>query len=305
MTTLRSLAIGDCDHYVSPYLIGVREAMARLGHEHREVSIRQPVQVLARAVDESRPNILWTHMLLWAPQPGSPPVDRLVNLMERAARGGARVIVHDGDYKDRCRHPHSLNSWCALALVNHAFDRSPWCVPTLRWPYFAQVQDEIAQPDPAWACDLFFAGQLGKGPVYAERTRFLNAISKTSGQLRMPTERDGNTLAITPAIAASADAILGFGRPGVRGWVDTRVFQYPGAGGILIHDDVAGYLEPWVHYVPYQSGDAASVVDALARLRSLQEPERRALRERAFAYVQEKHNSVARVRQVLAAVGLA
>lgn len=296
--TIRSLMIGDCKHYVSPYMIGVAQACGRLGIEHREVSIRNPLDKLRRVLDEHKPDLLWTHMLLWAPA-GSPKVGHLVSLMERAKRQGARVILHDGDYKERCRYPQDLSSFCALALVNHGFDRSPWKVPTLRWPYFAMAQDTIAEPDPRWACDLFFAGTVGQGPVYAERTAFLGRLQKAGVSLRIPTPSDGNTLLSTPVIAASAGAVLGFGRPGVKGWLDTRVTQYPGAGAVLLHDDVAGYLEPWEHYVPYQSGCADSVLAALERLKALSEGERRALRERAFSYVQEKHSSVARVRQVL------
>jgi hypothetical protein len=293
--TLRSLMIGDCDHYVSPYMIGVAQACDRLRIEHRQISIRSPLAKLARAIDDHRPDVLWTHMLLWAPE-GSPPVGALVDLMQRAAKNGARVVIHDGDYKERTRHPHDLSAWCALALCNHGFDRSAWRVPVVHWPYFAFAQDRIVEPDPRWACGLWFAGM---GPVYAERTALLGDLTKLGVGLRVPKPADGNTLLKTEVIAASADAVLGFGRPGVKGWVDTRVFQYPGAGAILLHDDAGGYLEPGEHYIPYESGSADSIAEALERLRAMPETERRALRERAFAFVQERHSSVARVRQVL------
>ncbi len=93
--------------------------------------------------------------------------------------------------------------------------------------------------------------------------------------------------------------MLGFGRPGFDGWLDVRCFQYTGAGAILLHDDVGGYLEPWVHYVPYESRNADSVALAVAQVKGMLPGEQRAMRERAFTYVQEKHSSVARVRQVL------
>lgn len=300
---MRSLMLGDVAHYVSPYMTGVADASKRLGIEHREVSIRQPAKVIERAIADHRPDLIWTQMLLWAPE-GSPPVGDLIALMEQATKQGARVVIHDGDYKERCRFPRDLSAWCSLALCNHEFDRSPWNVPAVKWPYFAATQDRIADPDPRWACGLWFAGQLALGPVYAERTAFLGALQRRGVRLRTPTPADGNTLLQTAKIAASADAVLGYGRPGVKGWVDTRVFQYPGAGAILLHDDVGGYLAPWEHYVPYRSGDPGSVADALDRLRALSDGERRALRERAFSFVQERHSGVARVRQVLGLLGL-
>lgn len=296
------MLLGDTDHYLSPYIFGVQQAMARLGHWHSSVSIRQPANVIEQRIADVRPHILWTHMLLWPP-PGSPPVERLVAIAEKAHRAGARVIIHDGDYKPPTRYPRDLSSWCALALCNHAFDRKAWRIPTLRWPYFAFAQDAITDPVAHLRCELFFAGATGRDPVYSARTALLDGIRSRGVKLQLA--NDGNTLLRTREIAASADAVLGFGRPGATGWVDTRVFQYPGAGALLLHDDVAGYLEPWAHFIPYRSGDPASVVEVLARLRKMPAADKQAMRERAFAFVQERHNSVARVQAALAAMGLA
>jgi hypothetical protein len=303
VTATRSLSVGDHGHYASPYLEGVARACRRLGVAHRQVGIRRAAAEIRRALDEHRPHVVWTHMLLWPP-PGAPPVEDLIDLMERAARAGARVAVHDGDYKERARHPRDISSWCSVALVNHAFDRSAWKTPILRWPYAAMPQARIADPRSELACELFFAGRTGTDPTYAARTRLLDAVRARGVRVRTPGPADGNTLLRTPEVAASADAVLGFGRPGADGWVDTRVFQYPGAGGVLVHDDAAGYLEPWTHFVPYASGSADGVAEALSRLRRTPPGEVRALRERAFAHVQANHSSVARVRAALAAVGL-
>jgi hypothetical protein len=288
--------IGDCDHYVSPYMRGVAQAMKILGHQHAEVSIRTPARTIDQRIRLWKPDVIWTHMLLWPP-PGSPPVPALVDIMERAAKRGIRILIHDGDARAATRYPHRINSWCSLALVNHAYDRSAWRAPMLRWPYFAAVQDQIADPVLALQCELFFAGTLGGGPIYAARSALLQAIRARGIDLHIP--EGGNTMAQTAEIAASAGAVLGFGRPEIPGWCDTRVFQYSGSGGILLHDDVQGYLEPWVHYAPYRSGDASSVVEALERLRTMSAGERMALRLAAFSYVQEHHSSVARVKQAL------
>ncbi len=300
---MKSVMLGDCLHYASPYMRGVADASHRLGIAHYEVSIRQPLELLGKVLDSVKPDLIWTHMLLWPPA-GSPEVAELVALMEREARRGTRIVIHDGDCKAPTRHPHDLSAWCSLALVNHAHDRSAWKVPVLRWPYFAAYQERIADPDPAWRCQLFFAGSLGADAVYAARTRLIEGLRSRGVILRTPTALDGNTLAKTPAIAASADAVLGFGRPDAPGWLDTRVFQYPGAGGILLHDDVGGYLEPWVHFVPYRSGNPDSVLETLGRLARMPAAGRQALRTTAFAHVQRHHNSIARVKQVLAELEL-
>jgi hypothetical protein len=293
--------LGDCDHYLSPYVFGVAQGMARLGHWHSQISIRLPIEAIERRIADLRPDVLWTHMLLWAP-PGSPPVERLIVACERVKRASGCVVIHDGDYKEPTRYPRDLSRWCSLALCNHSFDRSAWRVPTLRWPYFAFAQDRIADPVEALRCGLFFAGTVGKGPVYGDRTAFLDKLRRAGVGLRVPD--DGNTLFRTAEIAASSDAVLGFGRPGATGWVDTRCFQYPGAGAILIHDDAGGFLQPDEHFLRYPSGSVEGVIDALRRLRAMTAADRRAMRERAFAHVQEFHSSVARVAEVLRALGL-
>jgi hypothetical protein len=300
MRPLRSLMLGDCDHYLSPYIFGVQQGMTRLGHWHSQVSIRQPVDVISHRISDLKPDVLWTHMLLWPPQ-GSPSVEQLLGIVERAVRAGSRVVIHDGDYKPAIRHPVDISGWCSLALCNHTFDRSAWKVPTLQWPYFAFTQDAIAEPVAGLRCGLFFAGTTSTGPVYQARTAFLGAVRARGIDLKIPD--DGNTLFRTAEIAASADAVLGFGRPGATGWVDTRVFQYPGAGGILLHDDVAGFLVPGEHFIPYSSGKPESLLEALRRLRAMSVAERQALRRRAFAFVQANHSSVARARHVLDRLG--
>lgn len=301
MRPLRSVMLGDCDHYLSPYIFGVQQAMARLGHWHSQISIRQPVGVIEQRIADVHPDVLWTHMLLWAPG-GAPSTPELLQVVERAARRGARVVIHDGDYKPATRHPHDLSRWCALALCNHRFDRSAWKVPVLHWPYFAFAQDRIADAVPALRCPLFFAGTVGREPVYAARTAFLEELRRAGVRVRIP--EGHNTLFRTAEVAASADAVLGFGRPGNSGWLDTRIFQYISAGGILLHDDVGGYFEPWVHYVPYESGSPASVVDALDKLAAMDESKRMEIRRRGFEHGQANHSCVVRVSQVLRELGL-
>jgi hypothetical protein len=300
---MRSLMLGDCQHYASPYMRGIAQAMKLLGRQHAEVSIRTPARVIEQRIKLWKPKVIWTHMVLWPPV-GSPSVSDIVAILERAAKRGARVVIHDGDAKQGTRYPRDLSAWCSLALVNHAYDRSAWKVPLLRWPYFAQTQQSIAPPVEALRCALFFAGHIGREPVYAARSALLERVRARGVDLRLPAAGE-NTIDRTPEIAASADAVLGFGRPEVPGWVDTRCFQYPGAGGVLLHDDAQGYLEPWVHFVPYNSGDADSVADALDRLRALSDSDRMAIRERAFVHVQQHHSSVARARQVFAHLGVA
>jgi hypothetical protein len=78
------------------------------------------------------------------------------------------------------------------------------------------------------------------------------------------------------------------------------------SGGVLVHDDAGGLLEPGVHFVSFERHDTldktvSSIVDAYARAVEFG-PETRA---RAFAHVQAHHTWRHRVEQALAAVGVA
>ena len=106
---------------------------------------------------------------------------------------------------------------------------------------------------------------------------------------------------ITATVAASASSVLGFGRPDAKDWTDVRVFQYPGAGGILIHDDAAKVLTPYKHYIPYERGDVDSIVKAV----EIAKREGNKIRQQAFDFIQEHHSSTARVTQVLKRLKLA
>jgi hypothetical protein len=152
-------------------------------------------------------------------------------------------------------------------------------------------------------CVLAFAGRLGGG-IYTERTRLVEQCVEWLGSsFRVfQTGVDPHTLFRTPELAASATAVLGFGRPDSPGWVDVRVFQYPGAGGVLLHDDVGGFLDAREHhYVPIPARpERADIEDAIRRA-ELDGP---LIRRAAFAYVQTNHSSVNRVREALSAAGV-
>lgn len=302
---LRSVLIGDCDFYPSELIFGVNQAMMRAGHWHSSVNIRWDLGVIVKRVQEVQPDVVWGHMLLWAPGDRSKTVDLLCELAEWRAKWGTKVLLHDGDARDETRFPTDVSPAIDLALCNHTADRSAWKIPQLHWPYFAFDQDRLADPDPAFACDLAFAGRLDVGPLYQKRTELVLLLKQHLGDRMQvyPSAAVPHTLFQTPVLATSAGAVLGFGRPGRSGWLDVRVFQYPGAGGVLLHDDVGGLLEPGEHYWPYESGSVNSVLEALHQ--AIHPSGLGDVRHFAFHYVQEHHSATARVRQALGAVGLA
>ena len=304
---LRSVLIGDVDFYPSEYAFGVNQAMTRAGHWHTSVNIRQDVGTIAKRVREVQPDVIWGHMLLWAPgqQGGTKTVDLLCLCEAWRAKRGTKVLLHDGDARIETRFPTDISAAVDLALCNHTADRSVWKIPQLHWPYFCFYQAAIATPVDEFRCDLAFAGRLDPRGIYAERTAFVLAVKDRLGaRMKIFPGGDQHTLFRTPELAASAHAVLGFARPDRPGWIDVRVFQYPGAGAILLHDDAGSFLTPGLHYLAY---DRLSVDDVLKQVEALSRPHPvlvPALRQSAFEYTQRHHSATARVRQALAAVGL-
>lgn len=295
---LRSVMI--CDNvYPSEYIFAVNQGMTLLEHMHGWTSIRQDVGEIAKKLNEFQPDVIWGHCLFWGG-----PSERAIRMHTLCAewkRRGAKILLHDGDAKAEARYPNDLSNAVDLALCNHTYDRSVWRVPSMRWPYCAFYQHDIADPVPEWACDLFFAGRHGGG-IYQQRTEMLSELAQRMGAafkfVISPPEI--NTLYRTPEIAASATAVLGYGRQDASGWTDVRVFTYAGAGAVLIHDQAEEFLLPNVHYIPYQRHDVDSIIRAV-EVAKQRGPE---IRRQAFLHVQTHHSSTVRVTQALHAVGL-
>ena len=299
---LRSILIGDTSRYPSEFCFCVNQGMTLLGHWHREIDIRLPIDVVQRMCEIVRPQVLFCHMLLWSPA-GPTHTAALLDLCASWRKRGTRVLIHDGDARAETRWPHDVSESVDLALCNHTADRSTWNIPQLRWPYGAFTQREMAAPVEAFRCRLAFAGRLGGG-IYQDRTDLVTRCQQWLGadMKVFPTPEVQHTLFRTPELAASAGAVLGFGRPEAPGWTDVRVTQYPGSGGVLLHDDVQGLLEPGVHYVPLPRDPDAVDLKMAVRRAELAGPQ---IRPAAFAFVQRFHSSIPRVLAALAAVGLA
>lgn len=296
---LRSIFLGNT-RYMSAYALGIGQAMGILGHWHRVVSIFDDADGVARQVAEMAPDVIWTHMTLWPP-PRAVDASSLTDILASWKRKGTAVFLHDGDPKPARSVPIDVGSSYSIALVNRSvLGDGGWPIPSIRWPYAAMVQREIGTPLPEWDCDLLFAGHLRGDSFYGPRTALVLELQRLYGErmrLVSPGGGDTNNRMLVADVAPSAGAILGFGRPEVEGWIDTRVFQYPGAGGVLIHDDAGEFLEPDVHYLRVPRGDIDAIGAAVERAK-IEGP---AMRERAFAHVQAAHTWVQRVETALTA----
>lgn len=293
--------------YLSSYVLGVAQAMGQLGHWHREVSVLDDLDRVTRQLEEMRPDIIWTHTVPWVPREASAPGWAFLDLLASWRKRGARVLLHDGDPRAATRHPVRLSASFDVALCNHSLPRPEWGLSVYRWPYAAMAQREIGEPVDALRCGLLFAGIVRKDDsLYSPRSDLLAALRERMGDsLTVRTGAVNDRMQVAD-VAASARAVIGFGRPEIPGWIDTRCFQYPGAGGVLLHDDASEFLTPGVHFVEFSRGataaeTAARVIDAFTAIGH----EEREMRQRAFDHVQAHHTWRHRVTDVLQLLGVA
>jgi hypothetical protein len=297
---LRSMMLCN-PSYLSAYVLGVAQAMGQLGHWHRCVSVLDDADRITRQFEEMRPDVIWTHTVPWVPRGAPAPGWLLLELLANWRWRGARVVLHDGDPRTATRYPQDLSASFDVALCNHSLSRIEWRLPTLRWPYAAMAQREMAEPVESLRCHLLFAGIVRKDDnLYSGRSEVLGILRERLGDRLTVRTGAVNDRMQSADVAASAQAVLGFGRSEVPGWVDTRVFQYPGAGGVLIHDDVAEFLVPGVHFVPYERGaDAASTAQAIMLALEKVGHVEAELRARAFGHIQAHHTWRHRVEAAL------
>lgn len=291
---LRSVFLGDLS-YCSAYRLGITQGMSLLGAWHRDVNIRDNFSKIDKQVSEMKPDLVFTHMLLWPPV-NTTPVYELLNLVESWRRKwGTAVVIHDGDPRPNTRFPHNVSDAVDLVLLNHTRPVPEWSVQTLHWPYAAFTQAQIGLPVPELKAKLVFTGLLREDGLYGPRTQCVRDLQNRISMRLFPEENGVNNRMQVADVVASCDAVVGFGRPEAPGWIDTRVFSIPGAGGVLIHDDVGGILEPDVHYLPCERYNADSVVEAYKR--ALEKGTE--IRRNAFEFVQAHHTYKHRCEQVV------
>jgi hypothetical protein len=206
--------LGDCDHYASPYMRGVAQAMKLLGHQHAEVSIRSPARTIEQRLRLWKPDAhLDAHAAVAAAgiaagRRSSP-----------SSRGAAKRGRAHRDPRRRRPRGHALPASTSAAGATWRSSTTPTTAapgaPDAALALLRAVQDRSPRRARRFVW-LFFAGTLGGG-IYAARSALVEAIRARGIDVRTPP--GDNTIGRTAEIAASADAVLGFGRPEIPGWV--------------------------------------------------------------------------------------
>jgi hypothetical protein len=314
---LRICTIGDFQSWFSYYLMGTIQGSILNGHLHYSIPIRQKSDHIQQQLDYYKPHIIFGHMLfaekLTDTLGNDLPREELHYVIVKAKKKwGSKVIMQEGDAKNDPRYPYPVNSLVDLCLVNsrrYEHFSNVYQVPCIHWPYFALNQETLSTGDNLFRHKVIFAGNVsarGKSHLHAGRSEFIGRLSKQVDIKIFPDDNVGNTRFCSADLAVSCNAVLGIQHGlHVDGYVDTRPFQYCGAGGLYFHSNCFGinqFFKPDYHYVPYDHMDADSFMAQYNRYMVDDREGANKIRAQAFEYTQKHHTDKHRIKMALDAL---
>jgi hypothetical protein len=151
-----------------------------------------------------------------------------------------------------------------------------------------------------------FAGNVSKrneGHLHHGRSEFITELSRRIDIKIFPDDKFGNTRFSTADIAASCDAVLGIQHGlHVDGYLDTRPFQYCGAGGLYFHsecDAINQFFRPEYHFIQYQHMNVDSFMGKYDQYVRGDKEAVNKIRQQAFDYTQKYHTAKHRIADVI------
>lgn len=319
MRQLRIATIGDYQKWFSYFLMGTAQGSFLNGHLHYSIPIRQNPLEIETQLEYFRPHIVFSHMIfsenLKDYMTGKPEEREMFHdvLIRSRKNLGFKMIYQEGDAKLSPRYPYPVNELVDLALINSQQTEvfsALLRVPCIHWPYFALNQTEVSSGNNSFRFPVIFAGNVsanrGAWHLHSGRYEFIHKLRNRVDVKIFPSETIKNTRFLSQEVASSAEIVLGINQ-GMRvpGYLDTRPFQYIGAGALFFMDPSPAmdlFFEPGVHYVPYARH---SVEDFLSQREYYFVHNRdkvKEIRKEGFSYVQEHHSAKRRVQMAIDAV---
>jgi hypothetical protein len=296
----RFVILGNVQKYYSHFLCGSMEGAIRCGGWAKTVQlVDRQVKDIRDEIDFMKPDFIIGHMFF-----GPLRMDVLHMFAEVRRKYGTKVIYHMGDAREIPRYPHPIHDFVDLGLVNHGdYEKFShiWNIPCIHWPYMCFYQEDIADIDPRYICDMAFTGDLSEVKHHGPRAQFIKKIKNLINIKVFPTPETGNTRFQTAELSSSAKAVLGMQMgTNIPLYQDVRPFQYCGSGAIYLHDQCEAmdvFFEPEVHYVPYKINDAKSLKEQYDKFTRPEFSDR--IRRQAFEFCQKHHSTKQRIESII------
>lgn len=295
---MRIACIGDYSVRYSYFTAGVMEGAIRLGHWFRPIALRQVISEIINQVEYFQPDIIFAHQIIDS---------SLLAFFENQRSRGVKIAIHEGDPKSEPRHKSRISRYFDIGLINSSLTEvfsNMWEIPCYHWPYFCLQQSSIETPQERFKAAVSFSGNItsrgDNSHVHYGRAEFLGKII---GLKVYPNEEIKNSRFLTPIIAASSDTIIGVHQGwDIPGYLDTRPFQYIGAGALYFHDRceaIEQYFHDGVHYVGYERKNLDSFFEQYNYYVIDHHDEGQRIRQTGFNYCQKEHNAMIRIKQAI------
>jgi hypothetical protein len=314
MKQLRIATIGDYQQWFSYFLMGTAQGTFLNGHLHAAIPIRQQPIHIEEQLKYFKPHIVFCHMIfsenlndLCGEHIEREHIHQMLAVNRKKL--GFKVAYQEGDAKKKPRFPYNASEIIDLGLINSSLYnnyQSILQVPCIHWPYFALNQDEFNTSERKFEYQAIFAGNASirkEGHLHYGRARFLEDLGRRLTLKIFPDEKIGNTRFCSQEIAQSASAVIGINQGfNVSGYLDTRPFQYIGAGALFFMDPSPSmdlFFEPSVHYAPYKRHDQFDFMEKFEYYTEHHMDKNKEIRKAGFEYVQKWHSAKRRVQMVI------
>lgn len=311
MKQFRIACIGDYTVRYSYFTAGIMEGSIRLGHLFRPIPLMQPIKEIRCQVSYFLPHVIFIHQMFNSYH----HLEESESLYKDLKTSGIKIALHEGDPKSEPRTKFNLDKYVDIGLINSKCTKqyeNYWQIPCYHWPYFCLYQDRIQEPEEQFKSQVAFSGNITKridpNHPHHGRAEFLEELGKKVELKIYPDEKMDikNSRFLTPVIAASSNAVIGIHQGyDVDGYLDTRPFQYIGAGALYFHDKceaIERFFNDGTHYVGYERKNVDSFLEKYAYY--IDNPEKaKNIRQAGFTLCQNNYNAEERVKQALMLMG--
>jgi len=304
---IRIAMLGDFGLYFSYYLHGVMQGAILNNAWFRPIEISRSLEDIKNRMLSFRPHILFTHAIFKSKYHSLEDLFDLLNFLKKEIK--VKIVCHAGDPK-KPRYQGNISSFFDLGLVNSNQCRQfsdIWKISCIHWPFFCFCQKRVFEINKQYLNMVVFTGNVSEGrkkdhPHYG-RYEFIGELNKKIPVKIYPDKSYPDTRFLTPEIAISANAILGIQlNTEIEGYLDTRPFQYIGAGALYFHDkceNIDQFFEDGKHYLSYEKGNVDSFVEKYNYYVNKYPEKGNEIRINGFKFCQKYYNSKIRVKQVI------
>ena len=299
---MKIVILGNTNLGYSWFVLTVRDGMLQNGHDVIEIDYKTtPLGSIKNILISQKADYVFTHLTF---HQQINPAESILQLYEDVNKSVGTKFIHTlNDARHEPRYSGNISNAIYAAFVGQTHNlnkfKGYWGVPTFFWPYSSLTYDKMAEPAP----DLMFNEAVFTGSVGAhqDRQQFINKLMKIMPVKIFQTQSSNDIRHRTPELSVSAKSILGLCtmHRGLKHYIDVRMFQYGGAGAVLIARKFDGIddIIPDDLYYSFDSYDNPEYVKELWERSCFEDTW--PMRENIFNFMQTHHSAKVRMKETI------